>query len=142
MSSDKHAPTIYVAGASREVEHVRSLMNLIAPWFRITHDWTEQVMKARASGKSDTDFSVGERRAYARSDLDGVFEADFLWLIAPEVGTTGAWVELGAALAYGKTIVVSGPQLSKTIFSELATFRCKTHEEAVELLKRAAGAAP
>jgi hypothetical protein len=36
---------------------------------------------------------------------------------------------------HAPTIYVAGA-------SKLATFRCKTHEEAVELLKRAAGAAP
>lgn len=127
--------TIYVAGASTEVDKIASYVaELRRAGLSITHDWTAQVQLARAAGKSDKDYTQGERNKFAWDDMHGVLSARFLWLVLPEVSarSVGAWVELGAAVASDKTIIVSGEHPS--IFLEFATYRFKTHEEALKHL--------
>lgn len=84
------------------------------------------------------------RRKYALADLQGVLDADVVWLLAAnDKGACGSWVELGAALAArqvrktggvwqeGPAIVVSGPKNKRTIFTELADRLFESDEEAL-----------
>jgi len=122
--------TVYVAGSSSEWEIVsKHVEALKAAGLHVTHDWTQQVRKARAEQKSDKDYPPSYRKTLAWDDLNGVLEARFFWLVAPQGSSIGAWVELGAAMHAGKTLVVSG-DVSRCIFGELADFHFPTHEEA------------
>ena len=81
----------------------------------------------------DADRSPEYRRKHARAELIGVRDADIVWLMAGNSdGAVGSWVELGAALAYHREIVVSGKNRNRTIFTELALQRFETDEEAFE----------
>lgn len=91
----------------------------------------------------DSQLSDADRIKYAQADLDGVLQADIVWLLAAnDKGACGSWVELGAALALralvpaglgvaGPHIVVSGPKNKRTIFTELADKLFETDEEAL-----------
>ena len=86
------------------------------------------------------------RRKYAQADLDGVLSADIVWLLAANSqGSSGAWVELGAALTDRlwkkdaqmgtKIIVVSGAKWQRTIFTELADHHFDTDEAALKFVE-------
>ena len=85
----------------------------------------------------DSQLTDADRIKYAQADLDGVLQADIVWLLAAnDKGACGSWVELGAALALRANaralqrtksgvgivphIVVSGPKWKRTIFTQLA----------------------
>lgn len=69
-------------------------------------------------------------------DLRGVRDADLVWLVAPpaHVKSTGMWAELGAALAFGVSVITSG-DVSKCIFADLAVKKFVTHGEALAWLE-------
>jgi hypothetical protein len=94
----------------------------------------------------DSLLTDADRRKYAQADLDGVLQADIVWLLAAnDKGACGSWVELGAALVArhldraggppsgtnGVHVVVSGPKCKRTIFTELADRLFETDEEAL-----------
>ena len=91
----------------------------------------------------DSQLSDADRIKYAQADLDGVLQADIVWLLAAnDKGACGSWVELGAAqsarqlrvaLGFGPSpiIFVSGPKNKRTIFTELADKLFETDEEAL-----------
>jgi hypothetical protein len=122
--------SVYVAGSSSEWETVsKHIEALKTAGLHVTHDWTVQVRKARMENMADKDYPSSYRKTLAWDDLSGVLEARFFWLVAPKVSSIGAWVELGAAMHAGKTIVISG-DVSRCIFGELADFHFPTHESA------------
>src|ERR1700687_3221879 len=105
---------IYVAGASREVEtSVKYITKLKEMGFEITHDWTEEVLDYKKRGITDKELTNEEKYKFAKLDIQGIIDADIVWVILPEnpVGV-GYWIELGAALGlqlnYKKKIVISG----------------------------------
>ena len=90
----------------------------------------------------DSQLTDADRIKYAKADLDGVLQADIVWLLAAnDKGACGSWVELGAALALRETselrgprrpeIVVSGPKWKRTIFTELADKTFESDEAAL-----------
>lgn len=127
---------VYVAGASKEPERVRAAMEAVrAAGFKITLDWLAAIEEAGAAneGLSDED-----RRRYAKEDLRSVQRADVVWVLAPESTSTGAWVELGFALAIRDgcgwndlAIVVSGAARTRCIFAALADAEFDSDEEAL-----------
>jgi hypothetical protein len=136
---------IYVAGPSAILESIEGFnAALRAAGWNITFDWTAKVREAGNASPDDPSI----RRAAALADLDGVRRAEVLWLVQPsETSTsTGAWVELGAALerralsrvvTRGQVlpvfIVVSGSS-KKCIFSDLADRCFESHDDALEFL--------
>jgi hypothetical protein len=129
----------YVAGASAQIDEIEVFIAaLLDAGWTITFDWTVPVRQVGNASPDDP----GIRRSAALADLGGVAKARVVWLVQPEVTSTstGAWVELGHALAYrdlvqksSKTIVVSGAS-RKCIFSDLADVRFESHEEALEYI--------
>jgi hypothetical protein len=93
----------------------------------------------REVGSASPD-DLGTRARAADDDLRGVHKADLFWLVMPEEGSTstGAWVELGYALAkfpsrmmiHDCAILVSG-RSRKCIFADLADHRFADHDEAL-----------
>jgi hypothetical protein len=154
---------VYVAGAWVE-QHTRArvwIAKLRAVGITITCDWTraEGEVIYSSSGKvvtGDSDLDPEDRRKYALADLQGVLDADVVWMMAPDdKGSAGAWVELGAALAlhaYGMApqawvqrgpadkhrVIVSGPKARRSIFTELAEIY-DTDEEAFAAILMAVG---
>lgn len=126
--------TIYVAGASAEADFVSECIGrLMGAGMHITFDWTAPVRAARAAGKADRDLVEHERARHAFTDLDAVHRAEFFWLVLPSNASHGCWVELGAALAHRKIVVVSG-DWRRSIFTALAHHRFDTHEGAMAFL--------
>ena len=151
---------VYVAGAWSE-RHERAapmVVRLCRAGLTITHDWATVVEneKVKCSDCADSGYALGDpacdrckglgiaeprdadcspeyRRKHAQSELVGVRDADIVWLLACNGdGAVGSWVELGAALAFHREIVVSGKNCDRTIFTELVTRRFKSDEEAFE----------
>lgn len=114
---------IYVAGASKEPKRVRAAIDLIKSLgFEVTLDWLADI---EAHGKKPEAANEGlthaQRVKHASADLDAVRRADVVWYLCT-TASQGAPTELGAALALGKKIFVSGPAdaIAKNIFTSLA----------------------
>ncbi len=117
---------IYIAGASAEPERVQRAMDASRKLgLEVTLDWLAAIRAAGAATPSDANV----RRACALADLQAIDRADVVWLLAPENASTGAWVELGYAIALRsdrsllrplRAVIVSGPGAAKCIFAELA----------------------
>lgn len=125
---------IYVAGWSAEHELASHFIErLRSAGHEITHDWTEDVRRARADGhETDRTLTPVQRATCATADLDAVVRCDMFWQLVSPRGI-GQWVELGAALALDKQVVVSGA-FGSSIFCELAETRFDSHEEALSWL--------
>jgi hypothetical protein len=108
------------AEAARWIQHVRDL------GVEVTHDWT-------AVEEAGADPVL--RRSYACADMEGVRDADVVWILAPEEGGRGCWTELGMALALHKYVVVSGPGVRKNIFDTLASITTPSHLEGFEFVQ-------
>lgn len=122
---------IYIAGASKEPDRVRKMMNMVAEhqYLELTLDWLAAIADEPAK---DEDLSPEEREGYATRDLDAVAAADVIWLLAPKGAGKGAWIEYGYALALGaqRTTVVSGATGKFSIFSACADREFESDMEA------------
>lgn len=123
---------IYVAGASKEIDLIERLIaKLKEAGHEITHDWTVDVRREGGGSPNDSDV----RRTCALKDLEAVEACQIFWLVKPaETSTsTGAWVELGWALALhkGKHLIASGAS-EKCIFADLVDHSFVDHEQALE----------
>ena len=113
---------IYVAGSSAELDRASNAMAFVrGRGHEITHDWVADIQRERIEGgREDHELGPHEQMAFARADLQGVTAADLLWLLVPDTTSTGAWVELGWALARSKKIIASGKHAAGNIFCSLA----------------------
>jgi hypothetical protein len=140
--------TVYVAGAwvEKKERAEKWIARLREAGVRITYDWT--VDEIPSTPVTDAELPPGERLKRAAADFDGVFNAELVWLLAPnERGASGAWTEFGVALASkamdGTFVIASGARAERTIFTSLATATFKTDEEAFEyILKVQSGEEP
>lgn len=112
----------YVAGASAEIARAERVIRLLTEsGVAVTFDWCKHMRRVADSGGPLTR-EVAEQSADA--DLDGVKRASVVLLLEPgwavprflgdryepvRVTTTGAWSELGAALALDIPVVVARP---------------------------------
>lgn len=129
---DKH---VYVAGASSErADRAKPVIAaLMKAGFVVTHDWTEAVDMHGANNEHGT-LTEEDLCACAHADLCGVRQADILVLLAPENASTGAWVELGLALALGRRVFIAG-RCEQCIFTWLPQCqRFETDEALVEFM--------
>ncbi len=145
---------IYVAGASAQIELIEKYRDMLraAGWI-ITFDWAAKVREVGNASPDDPEI----RRGAALADLKGVADASVLWLVQPDATSTstGAWVELGAAITrreiYRKcvrdwdeasvqdVIVVASGSSKKCIFSDLADYRFQSHDDALEYIVKDLG---
>lgn len=127
---------IYVAGCREDLKLIQEFnAKLRAARYTITHDWTADILAN--VGRPDASIGREEQAGYARADWDGVTSADAFWLVAPSVGGTGCWIELGMAISVRTiAIIVSGAH-KRSIFTALPGVEVfDTHEEALlQLLK-------
>lgn len=131
---------IYVAGASKEIDLIEKLIaRLKKAGHQITHDWTVDV---RCEGGGSPD-NPNVRRNCALKDLAAVRDAQIFWLVKPaETSTsTGAWVELGAALVTkweraardeGRRYLIASGTSEKCIFADLVDHSFVDHVQALE----------
>jgi hypothetical protein len=109
----KDPRAVYVAAGSSEIPRAQSVMNEIRKMgFTITHDWTVPVLKYGPMGAPPDVL-----REEAAHDADGVATAALFVLLAPAGPSTGAWWELGLAMAQGTPVLMSGE--SRCIFTRL-----------------------
>lgn len=131
----------YLASSRPTIEFVKIYAEkLEALGHSITYKWWEDVEE---HGEDDSAVDGEELFECAQSDMNGVLNCDVFWLLAPTEGGTGAWVELGAAIAKAAMsweaddimtephIVISGSH-DRTLFSILNEVQeCfETHEAA------------
>lgn len=123
---------VYVAGASSERnERAKPVIAALeAAGYVITHDWTKSVDMHGANNEAKT-LTKEALAACAIDDVEGVASADVFVLLAPQGPSTGAWVELGVALAVGCDIYVSG-NVEKCIFTLIPG--CRHFDTDAELL--------
>ncbi len=142
--------TVYVAGASAEVERAERVMG----WLRdagltIALDWTIPV---RALGGQGASLTEAERRAHAEADLEAVQDSDVLLALIPPRGvhTQGMWAELGVAWAAGiytvasmghPPFVVSRIACTPPMFATIAGYGVASDEAAVDLILNPSGGA-
>jgi hypothetical protein len=134
---------VYIAAAARELDRAKRMIAAARALgtVEITRDWTPDIDAAQAAGKRDADYSGEERRTFAAADLFAVRTAHVVWLLAPEEGGRGSWVEFGYALgsAPHASTIVSGPFARHSIFTELAHHVVQTDDEALRVLSALAG---
>ena len=94
---------------------------------------------------SDADLPREYRIEHSGLELDAVYRSSILWHLAPNAqGSSGSWVELGAALMLRRVrveatdgtsgtpyIIVSGPKNRRAIFTEQADILTATDEDAL-----------
>lgn len=122
---------VYVAAGSCEIPRAQGVIKAIrAMGFRVTHDWTESVLKYGPLGAPPDTL-----RAEAENDMRGVLHADIFVLLVPAGPSTGAWAELGMAVARRMPVFISGK--SHCIFSRLVSdsFQYATDAELLEEMR-------
>lgn len=124
---------VYVAGASSERnERAKPVIaKLQALGFHITHDWTTSVDMNERNPITDTNVL----RKCAENDYNGVKNCEMFVLLSPANASTGAWVELGIALASECFIYISEDN-GKCIFGLMNDARYfRTDEELLTFLE-------
>ena len=120
-------PIVFVAGASAEPDRVRWAMEqVLAHGWILAHDWLDDIKRC---GVPDEELSRTMRQNTSIYLHDRIQNADALWLLAPEEPSTGAWVELGLAIAEATRreraggrdlhIVISGSECDRCIYASL-----------------------
>lgn len=111
-------PLVFVAGASAEPERVRWAMERVLDqgWI-VALDWLDSIEQ---EGSANDGLSRAVRARHAEADMDGVLRADALWLLWPAEPSTGAYVELGIALASDVPVWISGDGHERCIYAALA----------------------
>lgn len=153
-SAPKEPRTIYVAAASSEIERAKAVMSsLRAIGFEVVSDWPEMIEAAKRehgdNAANPTNATDEQRLEWAMHDLHQVARARALWILLPiDKPTIGAWVELGATVAFSiveqtfapneanRYTISSGPNPKRTIFTAF-TDHYETDEAAFEFLAKA-----
>lgn len=123
---------VYVASAWDDYPRARAAMAALRDaGCVVTHDWTAYVDVYPAN-----DAPPDERAKHAREDIDGVANADVVLVLTPADRSRGAgvWIEMGAALALGKRVVLAGAQRDRSVFCSLAEARFERDEQAITCL--------
>lgn len=113
----------------------------------VAHDWVARIDAASPGGDREVLPTVARKAAH--EDFDAILEADFVWVVVPQEGGRGMWVELGYTLANKASdceIVLSCEgDAFPSIFCHLVTHRFhdgmadgRADEEAVSFLLRRA----
>lgn len=132
---------LYIAGASAELDRARAVRD----WARrqadtiqlVGCDWVAAIdRERREGGRQDHQLTLTERERYAQEDLNGVRDAQMVWLLLPPrtVHTVGLWVEFGFALRCGATVLASGPD--EYLFTALAHQHFVEDDQAMDWLLR------
>lgn len=129
---------VYVAGAvihKEEIRHVQSKLREIG--CTITHDWT--VCEPENACPTEE-----ELRTFSRQDIGGVRAANVVVVVLndPTYAYRGTFAELGAAIAFGKTIYIidsmgeEGKHISRHVFCNDDAVRMVVHsvEQLIKLL--------
>ena len=128
------APRIYLAGASAEADSIAiRASSLSRAGWEIALPWWQPFIDGQHISGADRSVPTVDRHAAAAAEMAAVARSATIWLLVPANTSTGAWVELGIALARSKHTVVSG-DWRRTIFSEIASCRFDSHDAALAYL--------
>lgn len=94
---------------------------------QITHDWTVPV---RSFGANPVDASHNDRVSWSDDDIFGIEAASLVWAMLPAYTSFGCAFEIGYAIGYGVTVIVSGNWKS-SIFTSQCDARFDNHERAL-----------
>lgn len=117
---------IYLAASSAEMDRVRAVVAMVEEYNKTAKPAAKIELAARwwdvISARGDAnpvDAPFHERLKYANDDLDGVRQAEVLWLLFPGIGrnSIGCFWEAGVADERGTEIVISGPGQERSIFT-------------------------
>jgi nucleoside 2-deoxyribosyltransferase len=87
----------YIASSLENAEQVKRLIWLLKSWgWQVTYDWTKHG-SVQAEGREVI-------KETAKKELAGVKEADLVIILLP--GGRGTHIEMGAALALGKPVIL------------------------------------
>ena len=98
---------VYVAGKWSERSKVRELMNAFELYgHEVTCDWTKHEDPCKSE-------------EYSVEDINAIKECDVLIAYMPSANVfyKGAWVEIGAALALDKKVIIIGNKVSSVFLS-------------------------
>lgn len=125
---------VYVAASSKELERAKWAMAQVrALGHDITHDWVRCVEQEGEANPAAATLSQCQKWAW--DDLEGVSNADVVWVLMPDQDGFGAGVELGYALSNPyMRIICSGPT-RRSIFSALADNCFPNDSDVVEELR-------
>ncbi len=115
---------IYVAGKWSESKYVKKVMEmLVARGHTITVDWTGHVHPDKS-------------KEYAIEDIQGVKDCDVLVACMWTSGVfyKGCWVEIGAALALDKKVVIIGHEVSSVFLGHPNIHVFNFKEDALEFI--------
>ena len=114
---------IYLAGASRELDRVLPMVErLERSGLVVLHSRWWDAVQAHGVG-NDHALTREQQAGYADADLEGVRDAELVWVLWPEARSVGAALEYGFALASCIHTVVTGPTAHECIFTAKANYR-------------------
>ena len=130
----------YAAGRFRRYADVRAIIDLLNhDGHQCTYDWTRtdefdehgDALSNLTDGGDSLPYA--RQRFYASKDIAGVAESDYVIVLADDT-LLGAWIELGAAIAWEKHIIVIAPK-RHSIFFAMPTVRVvESISEMVDLI--------
>ena len=122
---------IYISGSQKDLERCERWRDsaITEDWY-ITCDWMNECRKF----KDDDALNLYECLQHAMEDREGVRQCEVFWLLLPNAGGAGCFVELGLAIQMNKIIVISG-NIRRTIFEAIAKGLYHSDSDAFNSLK-------
>jgi len=118
--SDLHRLNVYVAGnplCSRD--EIRSFMDYVidnSPWLYLETDWLDELENSPKREEMPLEAYYNARIMTAHEDLRAVAECNVMVLFDAPIQSWGIYVELGAALAAGKKVIVVNPSYLQVFY--------------------------
>lgn len=138
--SEERKTSVYVAASSHEMDRARVAFSAVkaAPELSLALDWIAQI---ESVGVANFGLSIDDGSRYAEPSVEAVKACDVFVLLMPSTPTSGAWFELGIAVACGKPLVVAGDPVPVSIFGSYAAAHgthVETDEQAIREVRRCA----
>lgn len=136
-------PSIYISSSREEVLRTQLWMaKCVENGLVISYDWTREITPFDSDTPDDVAFNI------SKTELRAIEHSDYFWLLVPETGGTGCWVEFGFAMGAQlidrhprrdgirsdgplPVTIASGSAWRRSIFTSVAT-HTPTDEEAFE----------
>lgn len=115
---------LYIAGKWSEREEIKKIMEMFElRGHIITVDWTNHIHSTKS-------------KEYAIEDIQGVKDCDVLiaYMKTPGIFYKGCWVEIGAALALDKRVIIIGHEVSSVFLGHPNIHVFNSKEEALSFI--------
>jgi hypothetical protein len=127
--------TVYLAGASREIELCeRWMQRLRDAGHVITYDWCANIR--RVGDANPREATEEQRREWSATDVLSAAKSEVFWLLMPTKPTVGAWFEFGAVYQTGGPRTLVSGDWRGSIFTALADHRFDKHQDALDWIVR------